>query len=161
MNMISSSLVRRLCIPVACTLVLGSCSKPMHDITIRSADNSKTVTMKVEVAQTPDERTQGLMNRKELKPGEGMLFVFPEPQSLSFWMKNTLIPLDILFFDTEGHFINATQMQPCTQDPCPRYSAEALGQYVIEVGKGFRIKNGIGVGWKLDLKEIAAFAKPE
>ncbi len=100
------------------------------------------------------------MNRTELKPENGMFFVFKDPQMLSFWMKNTKIPLDAIFFDPQGEFVNSVSMEPCIADPCPKYKAAALASYALEVNAGYRLTHGIGVGWKLDLKQVQKISKP-
>lgn len=91
----------------------------------------------VEIADDPDEQQVGLMNRTELSEDRGMLFLFSQPQILSFWMKNTLIPLDVLFFDAEGNFINVQTMDPCAGDPCMTYSSSALATSALELSAGF------------------------
>ncbi|MFH1348674.1 MAG: DUF192 domain-containing protein [Patescibacteria group bacterium] len=111
--------------------------------------NNKIRKLAVEIADTPNERIQGLMFRKELKENQGMLFVFTQPQVLSFWMKNTLIPLDIIFFDANKEFVSAMTMQPCEADPCPSYKSERAAVYALEVGEGFIERNGVARGWKL------------
>ena len=139
-------------------LMLSGCGNSKVDII--SADGAKTVSLRVEIADNPAERARGLMERTELKPDTGMLFVFEEPEILSFWMKNTVIPLEIIFFDQEGLFVNSAVMQPCINDPCPRYASQALTMYAIEAPPGFREKNGIGVGSKLDLEGVRKIARP-
>ncbi len=68
-----------------------------------------------EVASTPDDRATGLMNRFSLQPDRGMLFVFEHPEPLSFWMKNTFIPLSIAFLDASGRILNIEDMAPQTE----------------------------------------------
>ena len=93
------------------------------------------------------------MNRTELKGIDGMLFLYESPRKLSFWMKNTLIPLDILFFDQEYLLVRTWSMEPCESDPCKRYSSGAEAQYALEVPAGFVKQHGIlpGKGWKIVL----------
>lgn len=131
------------------------------DLTLTSFDGSKTAIVTAEIADTPKERDRGLMDRNILEEGKGMLFVFKEPEMLSFWMKNTRIPLEILYFDQQGEFVNVASMVPCTAYPCPRYDAEALSQYALEVNPGFREKHGIGVGWRLELKQVRKMSRPK
>jgi uncharacterized membrane protein (UPF0127 family) len=101
------------------------------------------------------------MGRSSLAENMGMFFAFKDPQVMQFWMKNTLIPLEILFFDAEGNFVNVATMEPCAADPCPRYKSAALSQYALEVSPGFRDKNEIGTGWKIDLNQVKKIASPK
>lgn len=140
-------------------LTLAACGGP-KTITLTSPDGAKSVVVQVEIADTPDSRAQGLMERTALQENAGMLFVFPSKQVLSFWMLNTKIPLDILFFDEAGNFIAGMTMEPCTQDPCPRYTSPEPGVYALEVNKGFRSLQGIGVGWKLDVQALQGMVNP-
>lgn len=138
--------------------LLSACGS--RTLTLTSFDGSKTVTLQVEIADSPEEREKGLMNRTDLKPDTGMLFVFTEPQMLSFWMKNTKIPLDILFFDAAGEFVSSLTMEPCLAAPCPSYKAAALSSYALEVRKDYRKDHDIGTGWKLDPSEVDAMSEP-
>ncbi len=91
----------------------------------------------VELAVTREERKQGLMYRDVLAPNQGMLFVYPGPQIISFWMKQTLIPLDILFFDREGRLVQSFKnVQPCRISPCKTYTNTEPAQYVLELPAG-------------------------
>lgn len=139
------------------TVTLSGCAD--GKITMRSYDGSMSVTMSVEIADSPTERERGLMKRGTIDPQSGMLFVFKEPQVLQFWMKDTTIPLGIIFFDHEGNFVNALDMKPCSEDPCPVYRSAALAQYALEVTPEFRQEKGIGVGWKLDLATVKKNAR--
>jgi uncharacterized membrane protein (UPF0127 family) len=90
----------------------------------------------VALADDPDERATGLMSTETLGAVDGMLFVFEQSQVLSFWMKDTLIPLDIAFFDDQGDVVSTTTMTPCAADPCPRYSSELPALFAVEVPAG-------------------------
>ena len=107
----------------------------------------------VEVADEPEEHAKGLMHRTELPEGEGMLFVFKKPRTLSFWMKNTLIPLDVIFFDEEGQFMNVQTMVPCEADPCKRYPSRGFAKYALEVNAGYAKEKGLTEGWELSVSE--------
>lgn len=148
----------RLILVSAFALSLAGCGSSA--LTLRSDDGSRTVNVKVEVADSQKERERGLMERPTMEPDSGMIFVFPDPQILKFWMKDTKIPLDILFFDEKGAFVSYTPMQPCIADPCPIYSSAALSSYAIETNKGFRDAHQIGVGWTLDLNQVRRISHP-
>jgi uncharacterized membrane protein (UPF0127 family) len=90
----------------------------------------------VAVADTADLRRQGLMNLEDLGDLDGMLFVFQQDSSGGFWMKNTLIPLDIAFFAADGTFVDGFEMQPCTTNDCPSYTPTGAYRYAVEVPLG-------------------------
>ncbi|TFU17193.1 DUF192 domain-containing protein [Thermus tengchongensis] len=94
-------------------------------------------TLKVEVADTPERQAQGLMFRKSLGEDEGMVFLFPTPTAGGFWMKNTLIPLSIAFFDRQGVILRILDMEPCRKDPCPVYYPGVVYQGALEVNQGW------------------------
>ena len=97
----------------------------------------------VEIAATPEQRATGLMNRFSLQTDHGMLFVFEAPQPLSFWMKDTYVPLSIAFVDTRGRIVNIEDMRP--QDESPHFS-KGLALYAIEMRQGWFAAKGIGAG---------------
>ncbi|HEX5630327.1 MAG TPA: DUF192 domain-containing protein [Acidimicrobiia bacterium] len=88
------------------------------------------------VADTPERRTQGLMGVTDLGDLDGMLFVFDADSTSGFWMKNTLIPLDIAFFTAEGVLVDLLRMTPCEADPCPVYEPAGSYRYAIETEIG-------------------------
>ena len=101
----------------------------------------------VEIADDPHERDQGLMFRENLEWDRGMLFVFDEEKTLSFWMKNTLIPLDMLFIDADFRIIDVKEkVPPCKEDPCPSYQSKQPAKYVLEANSGFALKNNLEIG---------------
>ena len=95
-----------------------------------------SVLIDVEVAETERQRRLGLMNRESLDDDSGMVFVFFEPSSGGFWMKNTTIPLSIAFFDVEGRILEILDMDPCTEDPCPTYDPGVTYRGALEVNQG-------------------------
>ncbi len=115
------------------------------------APDGSIQTLPVEVADDDIEQSRGLMFRDALPAGAGMLFVFDEPQPLSFWMKNTLIPLDILYFDAEGVFVSRTSMDPCIAEPCRTYPSIGLARYALEVQRGESGARAVGSGWIMQL----------
>lgn len=85
-----------------------------------------------ELALTSASRARGLMFRRKA-PADGMLFVFPEVENGGFWMKNTLVPLTIVFFDADGKRVRRLSMTPCRSDPCPIYSPERRYRFALEL----------------------------
>lgn len=106
----------------------------------------------VEIASTDAQRKIGLMNRRSMPEKSGMLFVFEERGYVNFWMKNTLIPLDIIFIDEKSRIRHiAHNAQPCQSqrdNECPKYNSEEQIKYVLEINGGMAEKLGIRVGDK-------------
>jgi uncharacterized membrane protein (UPF0127 family) len=96
-----------------------------------------------EIARTDDQRSRGLMGRKSLKDGEGMVFVFETDRILSFWMKDTLIPLSIAFIAYDGRVLEIHDME--TQSLRPVRSARSA-RYALEVPLGWFARAGVGPG---------------
>ena len=90
----------------------------------------------VAVAETPTQRSQGLMGVTDLGGLDGMLFVFQADGNGGVWMKNTLIPLDIVFFTADGGFVDSLTMVPCVEDPCPTYRPSGAYRYALEAPAG-------------------------
>lgn len=91
----------------------------------------------VEIAETNRERVKGLMNREFLDKDSGMLFIFPKEDIWSFWMKNTLIPLDIIWVNENSSIVEIKQnVQPCKENTCTIYSPKNKSKYVLEINAG-------------------------
>lgn len=105
----------------------------------------------VEVAETPETQTRGLMERPTLAPNAGMLFIFPDVAPRGFWMMNTLIPLDMLFIDAERRIINIQDNAlPCHPPRrCPTYQSTAPAKYVLEIAGGRAQALGLRAGDQL------------
>jgi uncharacterized protein len=103
----------------------------------------------VEVADSPEEREVGLMDRESLPADAGMLFVFEEDTATGFWMKNTLIPLSIAFVDAEGTIVSILDMEPCEADPCEIYNPGVSYRSALEVNQGAFDDWGVQVGDRL------------
>ena len=104
-----------------------------------------------EVAESQAQVILGLMRRPQLGQAKGMLFVFPDVSLRYFWMKNTLIPLDIIFIsDTKRIVYIAQQAQPCPQPPCPTYDSQQLAQYVMEINGGLSQELGLKAGDRVE-----------
>ncbi len=109
-------------------------------------------TIFVEIADSPDKRAKGLMFRGSMAPDRGMLFLFPEPGDHNFWMKNTLIPLDMLWLDESGTIVYLEPHVPiCTRkdDGCPRYGAPIKSLQVLELNAGMTEKLDLSIGSQL------------
>jgi signal peptidase I len=112
------------------------------------------VKFEVEIADDPEDRKLGLMYREYLPEEHGMLFIFEEEQPLSFWMKNTLIPLDMIFFNDGFEVLNiAGNVPPCESDPCLTYNSEGNARYVLEINGGLSDYLGIRKGDKFRLQK--------
>jgi uncharacterized membrane protein (UPF0127 family) len=94
------------------------------------------ISVRVEIADTEQARERGLMFRRRLAPSAGMAFVFPRDVRAAFWMKNTLIPLSIAFYDRTGRIVRLLDMAPCRADPCPVYDAKTTYRGALEVNRG-------------------------
>jgi uncharacterized protein len=109
----------------------------------------------LELARTPEEQAQGLMFRESLREKSGMLFLFPESAPHAFWMKNTMIPLDMIWMDEKGKviFVSA-DTPPCKADPCPNYGPSEPARMVLEIAGGMAKKEGITVGSMLKFENV-------
>jgi uncharacterized membrane protein (UPF0127 family) len=119
-------------VPGASTTV-GGTDIPSAEVTV--GDDH----LRVWVADDPDERGQGLRQVERLPDGiDGMLFVFPEPSIPSFVMLGALIPLDLWFFDEDGRMVGSAAMEPCAEEPCPRYSPPVEVVWALETPSAVR-----------------------
>jgi uncharacterized membrane protein (UPF0127 family) len=91
------------------------------------------------------------MGRESLSPYDGMVFVWEEPVVTSFWMKDTLIPLSIAFWDEGGRIISILDMDPCTEDPCPTYGPDQPFVAAVEVARGTFERHGVTLGDTVEL----------
>ena len=102
--------------------------------------------IQAEVAQTPDERSTGLMFRTAMGANEGMLFAFEQASTQCFWMKNTLLPLSIAFVADDGSVVNIDEMKPQTLDS---HCSTRPVRFVLEMNQGWFAKRGVKAGAKL------------
>lgn len=108
---------------------------------------AEPVKIRVEFAETREELANGLMNRKSLDKNSGMLFIFSDENTRSFWMKNTLIPLDIIFISSKGRVNEIVTLNPCQEtEACQAYDSKTPAQYVLEINAGSAEKWGITPG---------------
>jgi uncharacterized membrane protein (UPF0127 family) len=127
-------------------------------VRIVAPDGSERASVSVEVADTRTKREVGLMYRKQLDETAGMIFVFPAPAALSFWMKNTQIPLDMLFADDKGAIVGiVADAEPYTLTP---RTVDAQAQYVLEVNGGFCARHHVSVGDRLEFRGFEPRGSP-
>jgi len=122
--------------------------KPKYETSKLTAITSqKNISFDVEIADTGIKRTVGLMNRTHLPENSGMLFIFDSETTASFWMKNTLIELDMIFISTDKKIVNIKRdAQPCKTLDCETYKSENPVKYVLEINGGLADKLGIKEG---------------
>jgi len=119
-----------LCAVAASTSLAQSCSETSLEI----RNNGVKAKFTIEIARTPDEQAQGLMFREEMPQFNGMLFVYDQPHRVSFWMKNTLIPLDMLFIDESG-IVKRVHSNAVPLDTTPISGGDGV-QYILEINGG-------------------------
>ncbi|MBI1817568.1 MAG: DUF192 domain-containing protein [Deltaproteobacteria bacterium] len=129
-------------------LALGACTRG-PTVVILAADNA---TVRVEVVSTPSARAQGLMYRRELTADAGMLFIFPADGVQHFWMKNTLMPLDMLFIDRERRIVGIVEnARPMSTEPV---GPDTPARYVLEVNGGFAAQHHVSTGAMVEFIDI-------
>jgi uncharacterized protein len=151
---------------LAATLIVGGCTTdpgsqaavpPLHPevddwdaavVTLTAADGS-TSQVAVRVAATSAQRQRGLIGVRDLPDGAGMLFDYPTERTGGFWMKDTLVPLDIAFAGADGVIRAILTMTPCSDDPCPTYDPEVAYDRALEVPAGWYADEGIATGDRL------------
>lgn len=119
-------------------------SSPTAEVVVRTDAGERSLS--VRVADSEAERERGLMGVADLPADDGMAFVFDEPVSSTFWMKDTKIPLAIAFVGEDGHILTITEMTPCRTDPCPTYAADGPYTLAVEANAGWFGANGVSVG---------------
>jgi uncharacterized membrane protein (UPF0127 family) len=115
------------------------------------AASGVTVTVRVEVARTPAEQEKGLMNRPHLPDDAGMVFVFADTARHGFWMKNTLVPLDLLFIGEDGRVEAVVERAPLGLDVD---DGGVESRYVLEVNRGWARAHGVGRGNRVRLENV-------
>lgn len=145
--------------------LLISCTKSnLPPATLQQPDESAThprvvfpdgYVVNVEIAADDATRAQGLMFRDRLRDGTGMLFFFPETGEQAFWMKNTLIPLDMIWIDEQKRIVHVkTDVPPCQADPCPSYAPGVPARYILEVAAGIARQHHLAPGNVLRFENV-------
>lgn len=123
--------------------------QPKHNISAPSVVTIGSTAVRVDVADTPGERMQGLSGRQILKDGEGMLFIFEEDGSQGMWMKDMHFSIDIIWAKSDGTIITIEKKVSPETYPNAFYASEPTARYVLEVPAGFAERHGIAEGQKL------------
>ena len=97
-------------------------------------------------AARPAARARGLMGRRTVPAGTGMVFLFPADVRDGFWMKDTLVPLSIAFVAADGRVVGTAEMAPCRADPCPSYAPPGAYRYAVELPAGALRAAGVAAG---------------
>jgi uncharacterized membrane protein (UPF0127 family) len=118
---------------------------PFADFEI-TRQQRRVVKLVVEVANTPAAQAVGLMGVRTLEPDRGMVFPQSAPSKGPFYMKNTLIPLDIAFWDQSGTIVDVLQMEPCEADPCHLYYSRAPYMGAVETNLNVLVGSGVAPG---------------
>ncbi|MGH7948202.1 MAG: DUF192 domain-containing protein [Candidatus Binataceae bacterium] len=140
---------------LAAALAAGCSRGPQ--VAIVAPNGKAQAVFTVEIADTPVTRERGLMNRRELGANAGMLFVFPIAVEASFWMKDTPLPLDMIFADSSGRIIGIIEnAEPFSQSP---REVPGRSQYVLEVNGGTSARLGIRAGQTLDFRGFTPKAR--
>ena len=105
----------------------------------------------VEIADTPDKQQLGLMFRESMPRDHGMLFIFPGETMRAFWMKNTKIPLDIIYFDKNLQLVSVANASPCRTVRCKSYPSAGSAMYVLELNAGLADELGLVEGDQLEV----------
>ncbi len=143
---------------VAATVAVGAAQWVTPRVKVVFPDRTVVT---AELADTEAVRERGLMFRTDLPRDTGMLFVFDQPGQYPFWMKNCLIPIDIIWLDVQGTVLSVAASvppcrlpacnPPCASDACPTYSHEGLAKYVVEVPSGFAKEHAVKAGDRIGL----------
>jgi hypothetical protein len=156
--------MRRLASIGLVALTLAACAngaEPVHGdagnrILIRIQTAGGTIELEnLQVARTSESQARGLMGQTSLPQDGGMAFLFDEETRAAFWMKDTLIPLSILFWQGDGRIIDILDMRPCRADPCPVYRASAPYVGAIEMNRGAFERLGVEVGDTLEYRLLS------
>ena len=156
--MIEGEPVTRPAISVLAAVFLAGCSNPAPPVedlpagVLHIEAGSGEVLTHVSIAETPEAKQRGLMGVEEMEEDVGMVFLEEEPVQQSFWMKDTLIPLSVAFWDQSGEILAILDMEPCEEDPCELYDPGVTWVGAVEVNQGFFSENGVTVGDRVQLE---------
>ncbi|HEV8718674.1 MAG TPA: DUF192 domain-containing protein [Candidatus Binatia bacterium] len=128
--------------------LFSACASAATPQVVIHPQKGEIIRVSVEIADTPQKRSFGLMYRRDLPESHGMLFLFPREELLSFWMKNTPLPLDIIFINVDHTIVSIAQdTTPFSEKPLPSGSP---AKFVLEVNGGFCRRHGVTVGDRVE-----------
>tara|TARA_Y100000310_G_scaffold280512_1_gene300308 strand:- start:4369 stop:4818 length:450 start_codon:yes stop_codon:yes gene_type:complete len=134
-------------------IFLTSCTRSIEEssVSFASEGGKPLGNVFVEIADTLEERALGLMHRDALEENKGMFFIFEREDMHSFWMKNTYIPLDIIFISEDLRVVDIIQAELCKKSPCKNYTPKEKALYVLEVNQGYSKSKGIELENKVSI----------
>lgn len=141
-------MIRLIAFGLAFGLLAASCTRGGDRtglVTFRTT-SGQVATGSIRIADTASERQHGLMGVSDLPSNDGMVFLFDGPTRSSFWMKDTLIPLSVAFWNGSGTVVDVLDMQPCMSDPCPLYTPRGPYTTALEMNLGWFLSHGITIG---------------
>lgn len=137
--------MRNVCLALA-ALICSSCMAQEPHVVLKGERFT------VDLAETSEQQSLGLMFREEMDDDHGMLFLFPVEGMRSFWMKNTRISLDIFYFDEQLKLVSVSEnARPCKTQRCPTYPSKGPAKYVLELNAGKAAALGVKTGDELEL----------
>jgi uncharacterized membrane protein (UPF0127 family) len=167
MRMQSRQSIGRMAFVCAVALITGCASNhsgpspapgtPTERTMVTFADSRPAATLFADVADDDAERSKGLMGVTSLPLDAGMVFLYDAPSTERFWMRDTLIPLSIAFWDERGRVVGLADMRPCAAgEPCPTYGAPSPYIGAVEANLGWFDEHGVEVGDRVDVTECCA-----
>jgi uncharacterized protein len=130
-----------------------------HTYLLRPAGRAAT-RVSLEVAADEPARERGLSNRRDIPSGSGMVFLFPSDTTAAFWMKDTLVPLQIAFVAADGRVVSLREMAPCRADPCTVYSPTGSYRYAVELPSGAFTAAGVKEGDQVAPEDPSSLPRP-
>jgi uncharacterized membrane protein (UPF0127 family) len=140
-------LIAPIAVAITVMAAFAACAQEQPKVAITGQDGRDLIVVNVEVAATNAKRELGLMFRRHLDEAAGMIFLFKQPQHLTFWMKNTLIPLDMIFADSDGRIVGIVESAAPLSESIDAVDGDS--QYVLEVNGGFCKRHGVIAGDRL------------
>ena len=140
-------LIAPIAVAITVMAAFAACAQEQPKVAITGSDGRDRIVVNVEVAATGAKRELGLMFRRHLDEEAGMIFLFKQPQHLTFWMKNTLIPLDMIFADSDGRIVGIVENAAPLSESIDAVDGDS--QFVLEVNGGFCKRHGVIAGDRL------------